>query len=79
MIDALVTELARAKDSLQIDGLAEPYYVAYRVNDGTTLDVEGSFGSLLQLNRNRLRLLTSEVRVGSHQFDNSDTFMLEIC
>ena len=74
VLGALIDELRRAQDSLQLEGLADPYYIAYRVSDGVVLDVEATFGSVTLQNLNRLRFLGTEIRVGSRQFDNSSFF-----
>ncbi len=48
-----------------------PYYLSFRVDDITTTDIEASFGDLMASDRDRRRILTVQVRVGSPQLDNT--------
>lgn len=74
LLEALADELARSADSLRLEGLASPYYVAYRVNDGVVVQIEASFGEVVVRDRSRSRTLQTEIRVGSRESDNSNFF-----
>lgn len=48
-----------------------PYYIAYRVTDSQNGVAVSSFGSLIHSSTDRTRFLSTEVRVGDYNFDNS--------
>ena len=70
LLQALSDELARSADSLRLEGLAEPYYLAYRVDDGLTLQIEARFGAVAIRDRQRSRMLEVAIRVGGPEADN---------
>lgn len=47
------------------------YYMDYRVDVENTYTINTSFGSLIQSNNNESRVLTSSVKVGSYELDNT--------
>jgi predicted Zn-dependent protease len=69
---ALSHELARSMDSLRLEGLARPHYMAYRVEDGVELAIDATFGAILNQNQVRTRRLEADVRVGTPQLDNTN-------
>lgn len=69
---AMQDELARSMQKLQLETLEKPYFIAYRVREGTGARVAASFGSLLGSSEGRSRTLTVEVRVGSPMLDNTN-------
>ena len=69
---ALNDELQRSIQELKLADLEKPYFIAYSVQDGRIQTFSASFGSLLEKNDQRLRLLTVEVRVGDQAFDNTN-------
>ena len=76
LLEAMNDELARSMEGLRLEGLADPYYMAYRVNDGLTFTVEAAFGSIVVRDLSRSRVLDADVRVGSPEADNSNYFDL---
>lgn len=69
---AMRDELARSMQSLKIDGAEGPYFIAYRVFDVVSERANASLGSLLNRGTGASRQLVVELRVGSHDFDNSN-------
>jgi hypothetical protein len=72
VMKAMRDELDRSMKQLQLEKLEKPYFVAYRVQDRTTLSASATFGALLSGSIARARYLTVQVRVGDYQRDNSN-------
>lgn len=71
VMSALSKELSRSFNTLK-KGSAEPlYYMAYRLYDVTTLEIEGSYGAIEGDNDRRYRVLDVEMRVGTPKIDNT--------
>ncbi len=70
LIDILKLELNREMNALKNEEVP-PYYLAYRVNDDYIMSFESSFGSLVNVNDTRTRMLTTDLRVGDYELDNS--------
>ncbi|UCC48839.1 MAG: hypothetical protein JSV41_01320, partial [Gemmatimonadota bacterium] len=74
LLEAMNDELARSMEGLHLEGLADPYYMAYRVHDNVTLTIEAAFGSIAIRRLRRDRTLETDIRVGSPEADNSNYF-----
>ena len=48
-----------------------PYFISYRVIDMRITELKASFGSLVESQGNKGRILTTSVRVGDYQLDNT--------
>jgi predicted Zn-dependent protease len=72
IFSALGDELQRSMDSLRIEGLERPHFIAYRVEDATALTIDATFGGIVAQNQVRTRRLEADVRVGSPQADNTN-------
>ena len=70
LLNILSSELIREVDGLKTQPIA-PYYIEYRVDDLKTLTLSTSFGSLVGENEDNGKILTTSVKVGNYQFDNS--------
>ncbi|HVB34322.1 MAG TPA: metallopeptidase TldD-related protein [Patescibacteria group bacterium] len=70
ILKAMDLELGRSIASLQH---ANPpaYFVSYAVTGQTEVTVQGSNGALLESDQEHNRLLQTQVRVGSYQFDDT--------
>jgi TldD protein len=64
------SELAREMNGLKSQSIP-PYYMDYRVDQLNTVNLNTSFGSLVGDNENDGKILTTSVRVGNYQFDNT--------
>lgn len=64
-------EITRAKERLQIEGEARPYFISYTLADIDNVNIEADLGALTGSSRKRSRPLTVEVRIGDYKIDNS--------
>lgn len=69
---AMVDEMARTK-TLQLNSLDKPYFVQYSIGDSDDLFITASLGGIIASNRNHTRSPRVEIRVGSYQFDNTNS------
>ena len=69
---AMRDELARSVAQLQIESLAKPYFIAYRVEERFDQRVSASFGSTVGRGESHRRTASVEVRVGSPALDNTN-------
>ncbi len=76
LMRALDGELKRSMAELRVEGLARPYFIAYRVDDLQILSTSASFGSTLSSRESHSRRLAVEVRVGDYQLDNTNFLAL---
>ncbi len=76
IFEAMGTELSRSLRDLRLEQLQSPYYMAYRVDDYQGLRVTGHLGQLFGDLNDRGRRFSSEIRVGSPEFDNTNFFSL---
>jgi len=58
-----MTELSKASQP--------PYYLSYRINDSQSAVLTSSFGSIVEDNINRFRILATEIKIGSYDFDDT--------
>jgi len=68
---AMQDELDRSMDELQIEAMAAPYFLAYRVLDLDTYRIAARYGAVVEREREHQRDFYIECRVGDPQFDNS--------
>jgi predicted Zn-dependent protease len=69
---AMVDELARTK-TLQLNNLDKPYFVQYAISDSEEILILASLGGILTSSYGHSRSPHIEVRVGSAQFDNTNS------
>ena len=69
---AMRDELARAK-TIQLNNLEKPYFVQYTSSDAEQFIATASLGGLLSSSSSHTRQPRLQVRVGSYQFDNTNT------
>ena len=72
VMKAMQAELERSIAALHMQDMSRPYFVAYYVDDVSSLDCAATFGSLLRSNQNSSRHLRVEVRVGDTSLDNTN-------
>lgn len=72
---AMEAELARCSE-LKRPGKASPYFVGYWLFDVEHQHVEAELGALVNQRQGRQRFLRTELRVGSHELDNSHYFAM---
>jgi len=69
---AMSDELARTK-TLQLNNLDKPYFVQYTISDSEEVIMTASLGGILTSMHGRSRSPRVEVRVGSAEFDNTNS------
>ncbi len=70
ILQAMAEELERSKAQLQMEGLARPYYIEYRVSEVDEYGADASFGAIEQRARIHLRLVRAVVRIGDYKEDS---------
>jgi predicted Zn-dependent protease len=68
---AMLVELDRSKNDLQLKGFEKPFFIQYRVEDLTTFDARAEYGASEGTVRSRQRLVRATVRVGDYKTDSS--------
>lgn len=69
---AMNDELARAKRELRLQGLADPFFIAYTVSDYYKLDIQASYGSLINSNEDHQRQQNVRLMVGDYQLNDEN-------
>lgn len=72
LLRAMQDELARSAATLELEELERPYFIEYAVVDTQSTVLEATFGASVRNNESRQRSLRVDVRVGSHELDNSE-------
>ena len=72
LMQAMRDELARTMGELRMEGMDEPYFVAYTIRDNEQVSAGASFGALLPSSKSRTRWFSVELRVGDASFDNTN-------
>ncbi|MDQ7823824.1 MAG: TldD/PmbA family protein [Candidatus Eremiobacteraeota bacterium] len=72
IIDAMEKEQNRAFSQLRIHSFEKPYFISYLIKDYDVYSAWGSYGAMHYGGvREKVRNIYTEVRVGSHLFDNT--------
>jgi predicted Zn-dependent protease len=71
ILDAMKEELERNRTRLKLGENGPPYFISYSVKDLTQAYVAARYGALFDDSTNRDRRVFADVRVGSHELDNS--------
>ena len=71
LLRAMRDEMSRTLETLRLEELAEPYFVAYTVLETHSLEMQGSFGALERPRGVSTRRIQVEVRIGSREFDDT--------
>ena len=72
LLRAMRDELVRSTDTLQLEELERPYFIEYAVVDTESTVLEATFGASVRNDQTHMRSLRVDVRVGSHELDNSE-------
>lgn len=67
---ALLAELQRSREKLQLKELQRPYYIEYSVSDLEAYSADATFGALRMEQGQRVRLLRAVVRIGDYSQDS---------
>jgi len=71
VLKAMLTELDRNKDQLQLKGFAKPFFIQYRLEDIEDYQTRADFGSSLGGGYRHQRVARVTVRVGDYKIDSS--------
>ena len=71
LLRAMRDELQRSKQLAVVAGGDAPYFFSYTLTDSETLRISASMGAVVNVSRNHYRSPSTEVRVGSYDFDNT--------
>ncbi len=72
LLEAMVDEMDRSMSRLSFEDLPRPYFMQYVAEDRWTHSISAALGGLLDSGDNRTRVLTTRVRVGSYELDNTN-------
>jgi TldD protein len=71
VLKAMGDELDRSISELKLNDLDKPYFIQYVVYDDEDFTASSTFGALSRSSQTHQRLVHSQVRVGSYDFDNT--------
>ncbi len=71
LFKAMLQELDRSRNDLQLKGFEKPFFIEYRVEDVATFDTRAEYGASEGSTRNRQRVARITVRVGDYKTDSS--------
>lgn len=71
VIKAMQLEMKRSIDQLRLKNAEKPYFIQYTVRDQHSWEAEATFGTIVDTQNTMNRTLDVDVRVGSHEFDNT--------
>jgi TldD protein len=71
VLKAMLEELDRSKQHLQLQDFQKPYFIEYRIDDVAEYEAAASYGSLLSEHTMHRRVVRVTVRVGDYKLDNS--------
>jgi predicted Zn-dependent protease len=77
IMQAMEDEMARSMQSLLVENLEKPYFIAFRIDETAAIRAEATFGSLVTSSETRKRELRVEVRIGEAALDNTNYFSLD--
>lgn len=72
LLKAMRDELERSMQSLSMENMEKPYFLAYRVDEVEGFRVSARFGAVDSSSPSTRRSLSVELRVGSTDFDNTN-------
>jgi TldD protein len=71
ILRAMRAEMERSRQLKIVGGGDPPYFISYGVTEADTFRTAAQLGSVIIGSRNRFRSPTTEVRVGSYEFDHT--------
>ena len=73
ILKAMLTELDRNKEQLQLKGFAKPFFIQYRIEDIEDYQTRADFGSSIGGGFHHQRVARVSVRVGDYKIDSSSS------
>jgi TldD protein len=71
VLKAMLQELDRSKNDLQLKGFEKPFFIQYRIEDLSMFDTRAEFGASEGSSRSHQRVARVTVRVGDYKTDSS--------
>jgi TldD protein len=71
VLHAMLAELGRSQQHLQLQGFDKPYFIEYRIDDVTRYNATAAYGALTGEEQVHSRVARVTVRVGDYKSDNS--------
>jgi TldD protein len=71
VLKAMLTELDRSRDGLQLKGFEKPFFIEFRVEDIATFETRAEFGASEGAQNGHQRVARVTVRVGDYKTDSS--------
>ena len=71
ILKAMLTELDRSMDKLQLPGFPKPFFVEYRIEDVQDFVTRATFGAATGSSSTHVRIVRVSVRVGDYKTDSS--------
>jgi TldD protein len=71
VLKAMLVELDRSMNQLQLPGFQKPFFIQYRIEDIDDFETKAAFGATLGSSRNHERIARITVRVGDYKTDSS--------
>jgi predicted Zn-dependent protease len=71
VLKAMLEELNRSKDHLQLPGFEKPFFIEFRIEDFDSYETRAEYGATENSQHNRQRLARVTVRVGNYKTDSS--------
>ncbi|HXE06768.1 MAG TPA: metallopeptidase TldD-related protein [Acidobacteriaceae bacterium] len=71
ILKAMQAELDREKASLLLPGMQKPYFIEYRLDDFSTLEMVANYGALVREQEVHERIVRVTVRIGDYTTDSS--------
>lgn len=71
VLKAMLGELDRSKQQLQLQGFAKPYFIEYRIDDVTQYEANAGYGALTGERDLHRRIVRVSVRAGDYKLDSS--------
>lgn len=71
ILSAMLAELERSKQHLQLEGFEKPYYIEYRLDDEIEYEATAAWGALVSDHEAHRRVVRVTARVGDYKLDSS--------
>ena len=71
VLKAMLTEMDRSKDQLQLKDFQKPFFIQYRIEEVDSFETKAEFGATSSSRRNQVRMARVTVRVGDYKTDSS--------
>ncbi|MBN1756538.1 hypothetical protein JW877_10070 [bacterium] len=72
IFQALNDEMIRSLNELKMQNLEKPYFISCGIQERQSVEIEASFGAILNSDSDHYRELAIDLRIGDYKFDNSN-------